>query len=239
MRIKTHSIILLRLVKLLPFLRFRCACTSCTLALRFSNLQHFSSPAANTGMGLKFIFLMLPLMLAGCYSNSDIQAKYARYESECRRFARDKVEEQAESADKATTSSVAGKAFSECMTEKGWKVATPKPTNTAQNTTPPIGPSTSGGVPGGTASGTAARAAPGATSLPPPPMVSTPTVPAPTGAVSVPTAPSTPMNMPGNAARTTTVQPRVSVDPSWSTYQPARPSGTPAPDYGRGAGRNF
>lgn len=184
-------------------------------------------------MQRKSYIVIAAFLLSACYSNSDIQARYARHEGQCHSEARDALERASEEAtDRASSSAIAGKAFSECMTEKGWKVATQKPISTAQHVTPPIGPSTSGGVPGGTASGAAARAAPGSSPVMTSPVVSPP-VPAPTGALPSAAPPVLP-------AAPTVNMPRLSVDPNWSTYQPAaRPEGSLTPEYGRGAGRNF
>ncbi len=177
-------------------------------------------------MQTKRLILGATLLLAGCLSHSDIQAKYSRQESICQDIARATLEKHADDGtDASSTRTVAGKAFSECMTEKGWKVATPGDAKKAP-----------------TAAAVAPAAAPAAPAVAPAPVspvsqapvspVTAPPVPAPAGMV----APTVPSVAPSNSTAST---PRISTDPSWTTYQPARPDGTPAPEYGRGAGRNF
>lgn len=192
-------------------------------------------------MNRNCLVLLVPLLLGGCLAQSSIQAEYMSQESECHSVAEDKVDDSANAAtDRAL---VAGTAFSECMNGKGWKVAKPKakdpkePTTVAGGT-PPVGPSTSGGIPGGTASGAAALKAP------PKPL--------PGNAVPNATTPAAPVLGPGvqpdpaPAAEAVTQQPaapsfspptpRVPNDPAASTYQPNGYAPQPA---GGSAGRNF
>lgn len=96
-------------------------------------------------MQRKILMLPLVLALAGCISQSDIQAKYVKQQNVCRGEASRFVSSLGASAATPDGQSAAGVQFSECMNKSGWRVAMPKPgpTPTGPAPNPPSGsPST-------------------------------------------------------------------------------------------------
>lgn len=208
------------------------------------------------------------LLLSACIAQSDVQADYISMERQCRDDANSKASAMRASqagtpmegeTGNAEAAFAAASTFSKCMQTQGWKVYTPKDpkapqTANATNTAPLGAPG-----PGGIVTMRQAQPAPVRQRQPAAAVVQRP-APAPQPAPAAvaprpatlqktppaaavqPVAPTTSPTAPPAIATPAapTVPPRaIRVPAGVSTYQPARPPGTLAPEYGRGVGRQF
>jgi hypothetical protein len=189
----------------------------------------------------------LPLLLSGCLSQSQVQAKYSKSQNICRAqtatlFSR---------IGSGPTSGAEGQSaiasrFSDCMNKAGWRVGPPKGTQTAQNQYPPSGapstnPSASTGarqVPvenrqGGMQPAPAPASQTAQNQYPPSGAPST----NPSAAAAKPVAAN--MSTPPDPSPLRIAQPSVAA-PALNLAQPARPPVVPPAPFGSpGAARQF
>ncbi len=167
----------------------------------------------------KKLILGLTLTLAACAGQSGIQNKYTAQQDQCRsQVARTLSTTDASAGASATQSAAAGSQFSECMNKAGWRVSTPKPSNTA----------IVGGIAPSEGTSAIARAPHEVVAVQNPP----------TGAPSVNPSAAISSSAPPQAPVEASVAPSPAV-PAAATYQPARPASVASPTYGQGAGRQF
>jgi len=88
------------------------------------------------------IACLFSFALAGCDSQSDIQSKYMRQQSECRGSSQlpEMGDDAATPVDTQRSNALLVKQFSDCMNKAGWHVAAPKLPAAAAPAVPPPQP---------------------------------------------------------------------------------------------------
>ena len=180
---------------------------------------------------------VVPLLLAGCLSQTDVQARYNDENQECRDYAEDNIDRFLPAGKKVSPADRNAQMvtlFSDCMGKRGWQVAKPKKAEELASTAPMPSPNNPGAFP--SAASVAA----------PVPTTPAPSVEVPSAAMRAPSAVTTPMQSPLPVSPQVPLQPMMQpmMQPS-SQGLPGWPQQTGAPPasyqpmYGLNPGQNF